>query len=773
MNHIGYERHFSKRYLQPFNTEQIEHYVRNWYRVRYPQDTVTQQSRATDFIEKLRQYRGLAELKHRPIYLAMLAYVAETYGELPVSRTLAYSKMVDAYVHQLELLKQFKEKRNLIPPTNWTYDDKIRVLEELAFSMHTQAEQTVDKNRNAGKDDGQMQILVHRNQLLEAIKTIVAELLLNSIPAKDAENLLNYFVARTGLLIETKQDYFQFSHLTFQEFLTAKRIYRKLSKRNPIKYLQEQLFDKIGKTGWHEVVLLYFGIDTLNSGEEHDYLLQACLKVDNPDHERFLIDLLVTTDHTLNNPTVLAYLNTLVFFWVTGESSKESLYFHLAQVIDHNLNHPDYAQTVVEFLIVLLDNPLEIPFGQLIQPVHDIDSIEGDEFLSDQLDKRNQPDPIKILHVGFFLTNFREQAPTAVHLERYCHQVAKIDKPRFSLMLANYYPVKKQLRPKIAKSIFQSLPITLFVNLGMQDRRGFFLEPGLTGLARTVQELALTGWHSQLFKLSTSEKSSSEKNASTSKIPMTKDMVRAMVTGINMARARARARGMDMAMDMARDMTRDMARDMGMARDMARAMDMARDMGMAGGLARAMDMDMARNMARDMARAMDMVMARDMARDIARAMDRDMARAINMAMDMARDIAYKSTGHAAKKFLSQLLLIYSESWLLILFWLSEKISRHLKLDLPQSYRAYQQLHDQIMDTPSAIQFFKNKHGAEVTKEREQEIIEWLDSPGSPRYMLQTVLKNPNIDQTFNEEKALQVYHTHLKTFIKEFQSEKS
>lgn len=110
MNHIGYERHFSKRYLQPFNTEQIEHYVRNWYRVRYPQDTVTQQSRATDFIEKLRQYRGLAELKHRPIYLAMLAYVAETYGELPVSRTLAYSKMVDAYVHQLELLKQFKEK---------------------------------------------------------------------------------------------------------------------------------------------------------------------------------------------------------------------------------------------------------------------------------------------------------------------------------------------------------------------------------------------------------------------------------------------------------------------------------------------------------------------------------------------------------------------------------------------------------------------------------------------------------------------------------------
>jgi len=366
-----YEQHFHKTYLQPFNQQQIDQYVHNWYGVRYPHDSLTQQAKAKDFIEKLKKYRGLAELKHRPIYLAMLAYVAETYGELPVSRTLAYSKMVDAYVHQMELIKNFNNKKGGIQLPDWHYDDKIRVLETLAFTLHTQADPD-----NAE----QMHILVSRDQLLAMIQNILKTDRMIHIKPAQAEALLGYFVARTGLLIEPQQGYFQFSHLTFQEFLTAKRIYRKLSKRDPIQYLKTELFNKIGQAGWHEVILLYFGIDTLNSGEDHDYVLQRCLQLDNAQHERFLIDLLITTDHTLGTETVLAYLRTLVFLWSTSERSKEPLYWHLAQVVDGHVEHPEYAESVVDYLTACLDQTATL--SSLIQSPEDTQGCE--ELLVDQ-----------------------------------------------------------------------------------------------------------------------------------------------------------------------------------------------------------------------------------------------------------------------------------------------------------------------------------------------------------------------------------------------------
>ncbi|MBF0520994.1 MAG: NACHT domain-containing protein, partial [Nitrospirae bacterium] len=86
----NYKKWFKMMHLQHFNQKESELYAGKWFKVRYGEDKVKVKIKADDFIAALKDY-GLKELKRRPIYLAMLAYVAETYGELPRTRTLAYS----------------------------------------------------------------------------------------------------------------------------------------------------------------------------------------------------------------------------------------------------------------------------------------------------------------------------------------------------------------------------------------------------------------------------------------------------------------------------------------------------------------------------------------------------------------------------------------------------------------------------------------------------------------------------------------------------------
>ncbi len=507
-----YTKNFRKYYLQPFNREQIKQYVSNWYQVRYPIDSVKKISKTKGFIEKLEQFRGLAELKHRPIYLAMLAYVAETFGELPLTRTLAYSKMVDAYIHQLELLKKTTEKKNGYQAPSWSYDDKLRVMEELAFRLHTKACLELKNATKSAINTEQMQILISKVELNKHIYDIIESGRFNSLEIKDAEALTKYFIARTGLLIEPKQDFYQFSHLTFQEFLTAKRIYRKLSKRNPISYLKKNIFDTLNQTGWHEVALLYFGIDTLSSGEDHNYIIQYCFNEDNEAHQSFIIDLLMTTDHTLTESEVIAYLNTLIYIWLTAKKPQYDLYRSFSKTISKDKIRPQYYKSVNKYLAKVLnalinDSPLDYS-KSLIQ---DLD-IEEDEIPSElipRLKKRfnNKPDINRLFEIAGFIEDFRCKTLTP-KIIRSINIKSVPDNKKMCRTLTYYLDsgrdgkkLDKEINKAISKKCFELSTIEDFIADDMIELTCRFVDFELSGLAEEIKSLSIQGWYTAISML--------------------------------------------------------------------------------------------------------------------------------------------------------------------------------------------------------------------------------------------------------------------------------
>ncbi|HBL27316.1 MAG TPA: hypothetical protein DD490_10825, partial [Acidobacteria bacterium] len=69
--------------------------------------------------------------------------------------------------------------------------------------------------------------------------------------------LASYFVARTGLLVEARENQYQFGHLSFQEYLTALFILnRATAGSDKAAGLERILFPRLGTPGWLEVGVL-------------------------------------------------------------------------------------------------------------------------------------------------------------------------------------------------------------------------------------------------------------------------------------------------------------------------------------------------------------------------------------------------------------------------------------------------------------------------------------------------------------------------------------
>lgn len=344
-----YEKYFDKMFLQPFNSKEIEIYTHKWFSIRHPKDKVRIEQKTNDFVSAIKDY-GLTDLKHRPIYLAMLAYVAETYGELPRTRSIAYSKMIDAYVHQLDLIKRLKDIKT-ISREIWSYDDKIRVLEELAYKIHAKATEELESEKN--NDARQMQIQVTIDTLKQYIEKILKDEKLKSIHKDEIEQFVDYLLARTGLIVEPRHGYVQFSHLSFQEYLVAARIYRRKNPLKLIQYLKTEIFERLNKTGWYEVGLLYFGIDSLRAGEYQSDILKEVIERDNGTHHKFIIDLFATTEHKLSEDEELRWLKTLIYVWSLF-GGQRNLFKYMSETVKKRFTEEIY-NNIISYLFSFAD----------------------------------------------------------------------------------------------------------------------------------------------------------------------------------------------------------------------------------------------------------------------------------------------------------------------------------------------------------------------------------------------------------------------------------
>ncbi|PIG92904.1 NACHT domain-containing NTPase [Gloeocapsopsis sp. IPPAS B-1203] len=240
--------HFTEVELTDFNQYQISSFVKKWF-------AGTAIDKGKRFLLKLQQNPRLQELATNPLLLTLLCLVFAEAGHFPTNRNKLYQEALDI------LLKKWDAKR---------YVERDEVYKQLSVSRKHEllsyiARNTFEKGEYFFKQ--------------QDLERYIAEYIYNfpdvcacgqSLSFKP-EAILKAIEAQHGLLVERAKGIYSFSHLTFQEYFTAKNIVCNAEAKGD-KALT-QLANCITDKRWQEIFILCVGMLP-----QADYLLLLAKK---------------------------------------------------------------------------------------------------------------------------------------------------------------------------------------------------------------------------------------------------------------------------------------------------------------------------------------------------------------------------------------------------------------------------------------------------------------------------------------------------------------
>ena len=216
---------FTEVEVADFDDGQIETFVNNWFRER-------DESKAERLLERLKGNKPVKELAKSPLLLTLLCLVFGERNDFPPKRSELYKEGLEV------LMKKWDAKRNIereIIYKHLSPQNKEDMLGQIAFNTFVNGEYFFRQ------EDLQRQIKDYICNLPEASADPDALLL-------DSEVVLKAIEHHHGLLVERARNIYSFSHLTFQEYFTAREIERERHF--------ERLIENISNPRWKEVFYL-------------------------------------------------------------------------------------------------------------------------------------------------------------------------------------------------------------------------------------------------------------------------------------------------------------------------------------------------------------------------------------------------------------------------------------------------------------------------------------------------------------------------------------
>ena len=216
--------------VQALTDSQIDTLVRNWCEQLYP-DQVEYQTK--DIITAIRainaryEAQNIPALVRTPLMTTMVVSVKWGEAELPRERARLYEAVVKVIL-QAQYLDDDSTRQELI---SWggIWEDQRDWLSYLALEMHR---------------SGQNGAAIPESRL--------REILMQKLTSENLEQFIRAVRSRGGLF-EERAELFQFTHLTFQEFLAARLLTKEREKSLP------NLEAYIVNPWWREVLLLVYG----------------------------------------------------------------------------------------------------------------------------------------------------------------------------------------------------------------------------------------------------------------------------------------------------------------------------------------------------------------------------------------------------------------------------------------------------------------------------------------------------------------------------------
>lgn len=249
-----------------FDQEQIEAFAKKWFEAVAINSEEKDPDRAAKFVEKLKQPKNkrVRDLAVTPILLSLTCLVFNYLEDLPTNRAKLYKQGLEI------LLTRWDESRGIQRDEvyqNLSLSRKIKLLIQVASALFKEGDYFFEQDKI-------QQLIANYLCTLPNTKTDLDELQL------DSRGVLKAIEAQHGLLIERDREIYSFSHLTFQEYFTAREIVTSChpqALQNLVMYITEKR--------WREVFLLVVGM--LSNADE---LLQRMKQQ---------IDALMTSDESL------------------------------------------------------------------------------------------------------------------------------------------------------------------------------------------------------------------------------------------------------------------------------------------------------------------------------------------------------------------------------------------------------------------------------------------------------------------------------------------
>ena len=244
----GFPR-FTEVEMADFDDSQIEAYIKNWF-ASTPDPHRHQLNESMAAADRCwtmlnaREHSATKELARNPLLLTLVCMVYDRSQNLPRNRAAFYEKALDIFLEEWAVEQRVHRGASI----NLYLDiaDEKRMLSEIA-----------------AKNFGTNRLFFSKDELITQIREF-GESDANTPEIFNAPKIFDTILIDQGLFVERVRDSYSFSHLTFQEYLTANYI---VGHPQSIQALvQGRLHDE----QWREVFLLTAGLM-----HEADDLLKA------------------------------------------------------------------------------------------------------------------------------------------------------------------------------------------------------------------------------------------------------------------------------------------------------------------------------------------------------------------------------------------------------------------------------------------------------------------------------------------------------------------
>lgn len=229
---------FTEVEVADFDDNQIKTFVGKWF-----ESTMNDSAKA--FISRLESTNRIKELASNPLLLTLLCLVFQDIFDFPSNRGELYKEGVSILLKKWDAERLIKRERNEIYQ-KLSSSRKEDLLSYIAFTGFERKEYFFKQ--------------VHLEKYISDYIQNLPNAQLDSTSLQiDSEAVLKSIEAQHGLLVERARCIYSFSHLTFQEYFTARKIITTTSPQlleNGLHILATHINDR----RWREVLLLAVGM---------------------------------------------------------------------------------------------------------------------------------------------------------------------------------------------------------------------------------------------------------------------------------------------------------------------------------------------------------------------------------------------------------------------------------------------------------------------------------------------------------------------------------